>query len=94
MVQLGSRGVQSWSSPNAGVVQQAVRDYLTAAGVDPSPPRGIFLNDHDGTLLVRATVRELEIAEQALQTLNTAPPQVHIGVKFFEIDEKANEREL
>jgi beta-lactamase regulating signal transducer with metallopeptidase domain len=92
VVQLGSHAVQDWSSPNAGVVQQAVRDFLTAAGIDPTPPRGIFWNDHEGTLLVRATVRELEIAEQALQSLNTAPPQVHIGAKFFEIDEKANKR--
>jgi len=45
----------------------------------------MFFNDRTGLLYVRATMAELDIIEQAIQTLNVAPPQVQIEVKFVEV---------
>ena len=47
--------------------------------------RAMFFNDRVGLLYVRATMAELDIIEQAIQTLNVAPPQVQIEVKFVEV---------
>ena len=47
--------------------------------------RAMFFNDRTGLLYVRATMAELDIIEQAIQTLNVAPPQVQIEVKFVEV---------
>ena len=63
-------------------VQDTVRAYFTAAGVSMTPPNMIFFNDRTGVLLVRATVQELDIVQQAVEVLNIAPPQVTIEAKF------------
>jgi general secretion pathway protein D len=54
-------------------------------GVDLNPPKSIFFNDREGTLIVRATQEDIDIIESAVQVLNIAPPQVHIKAKFVEI---------
>jgi general secretion pathway protein D len=45
----------------------------------------VFFNDRTGILLVRATLQDLDIIEQAIQALNFTPDQVTIEVKFVEI---------
>ncbi len=86
----GIIGVTVTNSP--ADIQEAVRNFFAAAGVvfptnqiqtpgdgRPSPPqKAIFFNDRTGVLFVRATLRELDIVEKALQALNMAPPQVQI----------------
>lgn len=52
--------------------------------------RAVFFNERNGILLVRATASDLEVVEQLLQVLNTAPPQVMIEAKFVEITDDAN----
>jgi type II secretory pathway component GspD/PulD (secretin) len=49
------------------------------------PPKHVFFNDREGTLMVYATTEDLDIVEAAIQTLNIAPPQVNIRVKFVEV---------
>src|SRR5262249_43671729 len=53
--------------------------------VDLAPPKSVFFNDRAGTLLVKASLQDLDIIEQAIQILNVAPPQVNIKAKFIEV---------
>jgi len=67
-------------------VQLAVRQFFVTMGVNLADPgKNVFFNDREGTLLVRATLQELDIVEAAVQVLNIAPPQVHIKTKFVEV---------
>ena len=65
-----------------------VRQFFLAAGVDLAPPKAIFWNDRLGKLMVRATLQDLDIIEQAVQMLNEAPPQVMIDAKFAEVTQE------
>lgn len=65
-----------------------VRQYFTAAGVDLTPPKVVFFNDRLGTLMVRATLSDLEIIAQAVEMLNQAPPQLTIEAKFVELSQE------
>ena len=66
-------------------VQDTVRQFFTAAGINVLPPNIIFFNDRTGVLMVRATSQELDIVQKAIETLNVAPPQVTIEARFVEI---------
>lgn len=58
----------------------------TNANAFQSPAgKAVFYNDRNGMLLVRATRRDLDAVETALQMLNATPPQVVIEAKFVEI---------
>jgi len=69
---------------------EMVRAYFIAAGVDLSPTLGkmVFFNDRLGELMVRATLQDLEIIEQAVELLNQAPPQLTIEAKFVELSQE------
>jgi general secretion pathway protein D len=63
-----------------------VRNYFTAAGVNLTDPgKSVFFNDRSGLLMVRASAQDLEIIEEAVETLNQMPPQVTIEAKFAEL---------
>ncbi|MEQ2008048.1 MAG: M56 family metallopeptidase [Limisphaerales bacterium] len=70
-----------------------VRDYFRAAGVtalgESKGPDAtqIFLNDRNGLLLVRASLEDLDIIQQAIELLNTKPPQVLIEAKIVEMNQ-------
>jgi type II secretory pathway component GspD/PulD (secretin)/tetratricopeptide (TPR) repeat protein len=64
-----------------------VRAYFQAAGVDLTPPKQIFFNDRLGQLMVRASLQDLDIIEQAVQVLNMSPPQLTIEAKFAEVSQ-------
>jgi general secretion pathway protein D len=66
-------------------VQDEVRQFFTAAGINVLPPNTVFFNDRTGVLMVRATSQELDIVQKAVEILNIAPPQVTIEAKFVEI---------
>jgi len=70
-------------------VQQTLRALLTKAGVHSTPPKDVFWNEQDGTLLVRGTPQDLNTVERLVQSLNVAPQQVNLNVKFFDIDDAA-----
>jgi len=73
------------NTQDAGVL---VVNYFKAAGVDLAPPKNVFFNDRLGELLVRASLSDLEIIEQAIELLNQAPPQVTIEAKFVELTQE------
>lgn len=66
---------------------QGVRDFFATLGVDLRPPKSIYFNDRSGALLVRASLADLDIIEQAIQVMNIAPPQVNVRAKFVEMSE-------
>jgi type II secretory pathway component GspD/PulD (secretin)/tetratricopeptide (TPR) repeat protein len=81
-------GLQYVTVPTATAnIQAAVRLYFSTAGVDLSTNNGkvVIFNDRKGTLTIRATAQDLDLIEAAIQTLNTAPPEVNIKAKFAEI---------
>jgi general secretion pathway protein D len=79
----GLRGVTRTNSQE--LVSAAVRQFFITLGVDLNPPKNVFWNDRDGTLLVRATLQDLDIIEDAVQALNIPPQQVNVKTKFVEI---------
>ena len=68
-------------------VQAMVRQFFMSMGIDLNPPKSIFWNDREGTLVVRATLQDLDTIETACQVLNIAPPQVNIKTKFVEVSQ-------
>src|SRR5437899_12642545 len=88
--EIGTRtGSDGSTRPSDEATETTLRDFLTKAGADLTPPRAIFWNDREGALLIRASLHDLDIVEQALQALNAAPQQVNLKVKFVEVDDVA-----
>jgi general secretion pathway protein D len=50
----------------------------------------VFFNDREGSLIVRASLQDLDVIEAAVQVLNIAPPQVNIKAKFVEVSQNDN----
>jgi|GEM_PF-608015 len=69
-------------------IQQAVIGFFAAVGVNLAAPKSVFFNDRQGTLTVHATDDDLELIEQAINTLNIAPPEVTMKARFFEINDE------
>ncbi len=65
-----------------------LRDFFARLDVDLSPPKSIFFNDDLGLLFVRATTKDLDTIERAVQMLNYTPPQIHIKARFIEVPEE------
>lgn len=107
----GGGGIVGVTITNSmATIQQAVRNFFVAAGVDfrtnqtqlgpgafgpgggagQLPEKALFFNDRTGLLMVRATMRDLDLIEQAIQALNVAPPLVEIEAKFAEISQTDN----
>jgi len=87
--QWGNPGVRNLTveTPTRDYID-VVRQFFLAAGVDLAPPKAIFFNDRLGMLMVRATLADLDVIEQAVQMLNMAPPQVTIDAKFAEVTQE------
>jgi general secretion pathway protein D len=83
---IGGSGLRGVTRTNDMVfVQAMVRQFFLTMGVDLNPPKSVFFNDREGTLVIRATLQDLDTIETAVQVLNIAPPQVHIKAKFLEV---------
>jgi general secretion pathway protein D len=67
-----------------------VQQFFQAAGVILTPPKSVFFNERSGMLMVRGTMQDLDIVEQAIQVLNMSPPQVTIEAKFAEVSQDDN----
>ncbi len=68
--------------------QELLREFLQTMGVDLKPPKSLAFNERGGSLLVRATLADLDIVESAVLVLNTPPPQVNIKTKFYAVPEE------
>jgi general secretion pathway protein D len=90
----GGGGLVGVTSTNlTQAIQDTVRAFFTAAGVNTAPPNQLYFNDRTGVLMVRATSAELDIIQKAIEVLNVAPPQLTIEAKFVEVGQNDN-REL
>ncbi len=78
----GGMGGSSTEAPTA-FFQAAVINFFNAAGINLSsaavPPRSVFWNDRRGTLMVHATVADLDTVAKALEAMNAAPPDTNIN---------------
>jgi type II secretory pathway component GspD/PulD (secretin)/tetratricopeptide (TPR) repeat protein len=89
--ELGSSGVTFLTRPAyTQVIGETVRNFFTAAGVTLLPPKQLFYNDRNGLLMVRATLADLDIIEQAVQILSVPPPQLSIKARFAEVNLSQN----
>ena len=68
-------------------IQDVVRAFFRAAGINLSPPHQLYYNDRKGILMVRATSQELDVIQKAVEVLNVAPAQLTIDAKFMEVPE-------
>ena len=85
-------------APDLATLRSSVRDFFIAAGVDFStnnvigadagPQKAIFFNDRTGILLVRHTLRDIDLIEKALQMLNTQPAQVTLETGVVKLNGK------
>src|SRR5205085_5810103 len=74
---------------NSNELVTALQSFFKQAGADLSGEgKSVFFNDRVGTLMVRATVEELNLVEKAVQLLNMNPPQVTIRVKVLEVEKR------
>jgi len=71
------------NAPADSFIEQ-LRFFLESAGVVLTPPAQVFYNSRLGTLMVRATLKDLEEVEKLVQLLNAPPPQLTIEAKFVE----------
>jgi general secretion pathway protein D len=70
---------------NMASIQSMVRQFFLTLGVDLNPPKTLFFNDREGTLMVHATLADLDLIEAGVQVLNIQPPQVNIKTRFLEV---------
>jgi len=70
---------------NMATVQAMVRQFFLTLGVDMNPPKAVFFNDREGTLLVHASLADLDLIEAGVQVLDIEPPQVNIKTRFIEV---------
>jgi beta-lactamase regulating signal transducer with metallopeptidase domain len=70
-------------------LQTAVRDYFSTLGVSfvPGDGKTVYLKDHEGALMVRASLADLDTIKKGINSLNTSPPQILLKAKFIKLPE-------
>ncbi len=76
-------------SDQATVHQKAFRRFLEVNGVNVVPPAAVFVNPTNGTILVRASLADLDKIEALLQNLLAPPLQPLDDVGTFQVDTAA-----
>lgn len=76
-------------------LQEMMREFMLRSGVrlSESNTNGtvILLNERTGVLLARATPKEMEIIQSAIEVMNIVPPQISIEAQYVEVPEKVAE---
>jgi hypothetical protein len=65
-----------------GDVYAALLKFLKTRNIELQPPKSIFFNDREGSILVHASEADIRLIEQALVLLNAPPLQLNVKVKF------------
>jgi beta-lactamase regulating signal transducer with metallopeptidase domain len=68
--------------------QERAREFFDMLGVTLNSPQSLVFNEREGTLLIHATLQDLDRVEEAVQVLNIEPPQINLKVRFFEVPEE------
>jgi len=83
---LFTAALQKATGMQAEDVPTMARSLFNKLGVDLDlPGKSVFYGDRLGELFVRATKPDLDVIEQALSVLISAPPQIHIKARFLEV---------
>ncbi len=61
------------------------RFLIQLCGVDMTPPKSFFYSHGEGSLLIYATLTDLDTIERAVEVLNISPHQVNIKTVFVEL---------
>jgi hypothetical protein len=70
-------------------VAEDLRSCFTNIGVNLDPPKAVFFNEGEATLIVRATLGDLGIIEKEVVTLSAPPPpQLKIKAKWVAMPEQ------
>ena len=69
--------------------QKAFRRFLEVNGIEIVPPAAVLLNHTNGTVLVRASLADLDKIEALLQNLLAPPLQPFDEVGTFQVDTAA-----
>ncbi len=64
-----------------------IASFFYSVGVNLAAPKGLSYDEKKGTLTVRATDDDLELIEQAINTLSIMPPEVSVKVRFVEVND-------
>ena len=64
-----------------------LRKFFAGLGVNLDPPKTMFFNDREGTLLIYASLHDLDMIERAVQVLNITPPQINLKARFIQLPE-------
>jgi hypothetical protein len=62
---------------------QIAADYFDSKGISLKPPKSVYLNTSNATLIARATEPELNAIEKLIQ--DSTPAQINIKARFIEI---------
>jgi beta-lactamase regulating signal transducer with metallopeptidase domain len=68
---------------------RGLKELLSEAGVDFSPPRALFINNGMGVIFIRATKKDVDTFETILIQLHCLP-QVHIKARFVKVPSTAD----
>jgi beta-lactamase regulating signal transducer with metallopeptidase domain len=80
------RGLPGVTSTNLNeAAQMKVANFFRAAGIDVMSPNRIHYNYRSGVLMVRATPKELDIVQQAVEILSETAPQITLELLLVEI---------
>ena len=72
---VGAGGITGVTRPTLKTgASTAVVGYFNNLGVDLSPPKSVFFNDREGTLVVRATTQDLDTISAALEQIRPPNP--------------------
>ncbi|MCX8156243.1 MAG: hypothetical protein N3J91_07340 [Verrucomicrobiae bacterium] len=80
----GGGGIPWLTATNSTALGGTVRAFFEAHGLTMDPPKAFFFNDRTGLLMVRASLQDLDIVEQAIEVLNMAPQQLTIEARIAE----------
>jgi tetratricopeptide (TPR) repeat protein len=83
----GLRSALRQPQPDAQDTISLLRQFLASINVDLAPPKSIFWNEREGTIMVRATLQDLDTIETAVLVLNIAPAQLNFKTRFMEMSE-------
>ena len=86
--QAGAGGVKWLTTVTTNDLGALVRAFFTAHGLTIDPPKAFFFNDRNGTLMVRASLQDLDVVEQAIEVLNMPAQQMVIEARIAEFTQE------
>jgi beta-lactamase regulating signal transducer with metallopeptidase domain len=70
---------------STAITAENLRYFMHILGVDLSPPKSIYYNNHAGGLFVRATMDDLDTIGTVLKVIGLQQAQVNLKVRWVEI---------